>query len=175
MADPMSDYVADPTRHWFGVYDTGWGVMVTAFGAVMTIISTISMLVNFFEGNPINAATLALLIIIGIYLFKPMFHCSEHNVRQKREVYIEYNMMSRKDREKYKNIVRTIQRECVPRAFNYDDVLMLFKNKSVSNENSVEAMRQVVDNDVAELKRLKKELKDKRKLEEDILKNELNG
>jgi len=158
MASPMKEYVYDPTRRFHKIYDYNLGLVLMISGSVLTIVMTIVTLGMILgDHNYAVGITTGLITLFGIFIASPMLHCSDDRVREKRAVYKQYLSMSKADRRSYKGDIRLIHKDLRANdSLDYDDLIKLFKSKSLSNSDSLSSRRA----------RIKQELKDIKAMQE---------
>ena len=150
MSSDMDDYVYDPTRRFYRLYDSYVGFFVMAgcyFASFFMVIATLGII--FGDHNLSGALILLVITCFFLFMATASINCNSKSVRRKREVYTQYRSMSKEDRKQYVSTIRSIHRddngeESIP----YKDLIKLFKMKSLNNSASIEFERQRIKQDL---------------------------
>jgi len=169
MAAPMKEYVYDPTRRFHRIYDHDLGLVLMISGSVLTIVMTIVTLGMILDDqNYAVGITTGLITLFGIFIASPMLHCSGDRVREKRAVYKEYLGMNKKDRRTYRSDIRLIHKDGRwTESLDYNDMINLFKSKSLGNPDSINSRRASLKQELKDLKAIQElNIKDLKEMQE---------
>lgn len=149
----MSDYVYDPTRRFYRVYDNfiGLPIMIMSYvGSFFVVIAALG--ITFGDHNYTVGAILFGIFAFLLFMALPSIHCNSKKINEKRTVYVQYRSMNKLDRKRYVSTIRAIHKDGYgEESINYSDLEKLFRMKSLKNSKSIGYERARIKQDIADM------------------------